>query len=85
MRIKIIMDFEEWGQYLGFLKLPVSSNFPQIPPSFPVIVITEIKANSQVHDYEDYEESAFHSFIERDDLKRFLGLPVQNEAVAEKK
>jgi hypothetical protein len=64
MKAKVIMDGVEWEVYKNSFPLSRESHVPAIPPSFPVLVISNIVSNV-----------AWHQFIETNDLRRLLGLP----------
>lgn len=71
MKIRVIFNDEEWQAYKDWFTLGRNMHDPSDPPSFPVLVATEVvdrgygALGSQV---------AQHSFIEAHELKRMLGL-----------
>jgi hypothetical protein len=69
MKAKVIMTDEEWEMYKQSLSVARAAHSPAVPPSFPVLVITELRS-TEMQGYWAYR--AEHSFIEAADLKRML-------------
>ena len=72
MQAKVVMDVVEWDQYKKLFTVGSQMHYPMIPPSFPVLVVSEVRNDG----YGSRASiTAYHSFIEAQDMKRFLGLP----------
>lgn len=70
MKTKVIMNEEEWDIYTASMPTGRMGHSPKIPPSFPVLVFTELVQSP----YFAYSMQAEHCFIEQADLKKMLGI-----------
>lgn len=72
MQARIIMDDAEWERYKQGFTVGTQMHSPMVPPSFPVLVVSEVVNGGFGH---APSRMARHSFIEAPEMKRFLGLP----------
>jgi hypothetical protein len=64
MKARVIFDLVEWECYCQTFVVPKANHVPSVPPSFPVLAISNTTFDGLAH----------HSFIEVNELKRLLGL-----------
>lgn len=73
MKAKVINSPEEWHIYCRSFSIAGDCHGPRVPPSFPVLVISETRLVKDPQPNHIRWE-AEHAFIELPDLKRMLGL-----------
>lgn len=63
MKAATIMTDDEWESYCKSFAVAESAHSPRVPPSFPVLAISQ-----------EHGMGVSHSFIEAADLRKMLGL-----------